>query len=119
MSLFCAYNTEHVIDYPVLYAQKLGLSWVRCTTESRENWETNVAGKIGLGVAIDYACGWGLEAIWARVRALAARLRSQLRELAGVTIHDQGQTQCGIVSFTVAGQSASGCAIGSARNRSM
>jgi cysteine desulfurase / selenocysteine lyase len=39
-----------------------------------------VAGKIGLGVAIDYACGWGLEAIWTRVRDLASRLRSQLRE---------------------------------------
>jgi len=71
-----------------------------------ENWEANVAGKIGLGVAIDYALGWGLEAIWTRVRDLASRLRSQLRELPGVTVHDQGQTQCGIVSFAVAGQTA-------------
>jgi selenocysteine lyase/cysteine desulfurase len=71
-----------------------------------ENWETNVAGKIGLGVAIDYALGWGLKSIWARVRDLASRLRWQLRELPDVTVHDLGQTQCGIVSFAVAGQTA-------------
>jgi cysteine desulfurase/selenocysteine lyase len=41
------------------------------------------------------------------VRDLASRLRSQLRELPGVRVHDLGQTQCGIVSFAVAGQSAS------------
>ena len=28
-----------------------------------ESWETNYAAKIGLGVAVDYALSWGLEAI--------------------------------------------------------
>ena len=32
-----------------------------------ENWETNYATKIGLGVAVDYALEWGLEPIRARV----------------------------------------------------
>ena len=68
-----------------------------------ENWESNVAGKIGLGVAIDYARGWGMDAIWSRVSEQAARLRSALRAQPGVTVHDLGQVQCGIVSFTVAG----------------
>ena len=35
-----------------------------------ENWETNYAGKIGLGVALDYALSWGLDNIWARITAL-------------------------------------------------
>jgi len=69
-----------------------------------ENWETYYAGKIGLGVAIDYALQWGLEAIWARVSALAASLRRQLQAIPGVTGRDLGVERCGIVSFNVDGQ---------------
>jgi selenocysteine lyase/cysteine desulfurase len=43
-----------------------------------ENWETNVSAKLGLGAAIDYALGSGLEPIWARVSALADLLRERL-----------------------------------------
>ena len=67
-----------------------------------ENWETYYAGKIGLGVAIDYALQWGLEAIWARIRRLADELRLQLSSIPGVTVRDEGVERCGIVSFTVA-----------------
>ncbi len=69
-----------------------------------ENWETNFAGKVGLGVAIDYALGWGIEAIWNRVRNLAEDLRSRLRELPSVTVRDLGEEKCGIVTFTVEGK---------------
>jgi cysteine desulfurase / selenocysteine lyase len=71
-----------------------------------ENWETYYAGKIGLGVAIDYALQWGIEAIWARIKRLADELRQQLSAIAGVTVRDEGVERCGIVSFTVAGRDA-------------
>ncbi len=68
-----------------------------------ETWETNIAAKIGLGAAVHYALQWGLEAIEQRVTKLASLLRRQLSELSGVTVRDQGQRQCGIVTFTVDG----------------
>ncbi len=71
-----------------------------------ENWETNFATKIGLGVAIDYALGWGIDLIRSRVTALADTLREQLGEIPGVTVRDLGVEKCGIVTFTVERKSA-------------
>src|SRR5437016_642855 len=68
-----------------------------------ENWEMFYAGKIGLGVAIDYALGWSLEAIWTRVRYLGELLRSSLLNLGFIDVHDLGSVRCGIVTFTVQG----------------
>ncbi len=68
-----------------------------------ESWESNVAGRVGLGKAVDYARSWGLPAIDRRVSALAATLREWLGDLAGVTVHDQGVRRCGIVTFTLEG----------------
>jgi cysteine desulfurase/selenocysteine lyase len=70
-----------------------------------ENWESDVAARIGLGVAVDYALEWGLEAIEARVTVLAETLRERLRAVNGVRVHDQGFRRCGLVTFTVEGVS--------------
>jgi len=65
-----------------------------------ENWESNIAGKIGLGVAVDYALDWGLDAIQQRVVHLAATLREHLGDVPGVQVQDLGVHRCGIVSFS-------------------
>jgi selenocysteine lyase/cysteine desulfurase len=66
-----------------------------------ENWETNYATKIGLGVAIDYALNWNLEAICSRILSLATTLRTRLNSFKSVKVWDLGEQQCGIVSFTI------------------
>ncbi len=71
-----------------------------------ENWETYYAGKIGLGVAADYAIALGADEIWARLQQLAARLRDGLATIDGVTVRDQGLTKAAIVTFTVDGVTA-------------
>ena len=57
----------------------------------------------GLGVAVQYANELGVDWIWERVQQLAAELRSNLRCIPGVTVHDRGRLLCGIVSFTKVG----------------
>lgn len=71
-----------------------------------ENWEFNVAAKLGLGAAIDYALDWGLESIWQRVSRLGEDLRAKLASIPGVQVTDVGVVRCGIVSFTVDGWGA-------------
>ncbi|MFH1765816.1 MAG: aminotransferase class V-fold PLP-dependent enzyme [Gemmatimonadota bacterium] len=76
------------------------------TARRFENWESYIAGGIGLGVAVDYALDWGIESIQSRVIGLADRLRASLDEVPGVTVRDLGQDRCGIVTFTHAGATA-------------
>ncbi len=76
------------------------------TARRFELFEVNYAAKLGLGIAIDYALDVGLDAIDERVTHLAALLRTALADVSGVEVHDQGQRRCGIVTFSVAGVTA-------------
>jgi selenocysteine lyase/cysteine desulfurase len=79
---------------------------LRSDARRYENWESCVAGQLGLGVATDYAQAWGLDAIAERVGLLAEGLRHGLAEIPGVAVRDLGRRRSGIVSFTVEGIAA-------------
>lgn len=65
-----------------------------------ETWEQNIAAKIGLGAAIQYALDLGMPEIWERIQRLAKNLRQKLSDLKGIKLQDLGSNQCGIVTFS-------------------
>jgi cysteine desulfurase / selenocysteine lyase len=65
-----------------------------------ETWEGNIAGKIGLGVAVRYALDVGLEAIAERIQDLSGRLRDSLSQIDDVQVWDKGAKKSGIVTFS-------------------
>ena len=65
-----------------------------------ENWEGYVAGKIGLGSAVRYLLEVGPNETYQRIANLADRLRSGLRDISGITVHDIGMVKGGIVTFS-------------------
>lgn len=71
-----------------------------------EQFEANVAARLGLGVACRYALGLGVERTWARIRGLAERLREGLGGIERVSVHDKGVVRGGTVTFTVDGETA-------------
>jgi selenocysteine lyase/cysteine desulfurase len=79
---------------------------IRSDAKRFETWEGYVAGKIALGVAVDYALDWGMDAISERVQHVAGELREALRAQRGVTVYDAGTQQCGIVTFAIDGTDA-------------
>lgn len=68
-----------------------------------ELYEKNRALTLGLGKAVEYALNIGVDRIWQRVQYLANLMRRQLSGIDGLTVHDFGDQQSGIVTFSVKG----------------
>lgn len=68
-----------------------------------ELYEKNRAITLGLGKAVEYALNIGVDRIWQRVQYLANLMRKQLAGIDGLTVHDFGDQQSGIVTFSVKG----------------
>lgn len=66
-----------------------------------ELYEKSRALTLGLGAAIEYALAIDIDRIWERVQSLASYAREQLKAIPGLSIHDVGDQQCGIVTFSV------------------
>ena len=73
---------------------------IRADARRFENWECNVAAKLGLGAAAEYALAQGIEPIWQRIQHLAGYLRPRLTDVAGITSQDLGPVKSGIVTFS-------------------
>ncbi len=107
---FLYVRREHIAELEPPMLDLLSADWtapdqyeVRPDALRFETWEANIAAKIGLAMAIDYALQWGLADIRDRVYTLAADLRARLGQMRGVTVRDIGAEHCGIVTFTVDG----------------
>ncbi|MEH6401762.1 MAG: aminotransferase class V-fold PLP-dependent enzyme [Sneathiella sp.] len=73
---------------------------IRDDARRYENWESNIAAQIGLGVAIDYYLNAGVEATSTAICTLAAEARKDLSAIPGITVHDIGLKKGGIVTFS-------------------
>ncbi len=66
-----------------------------------ETFESSAANRVGLGVALTYACDLGMSAIADRIRSLSAELRVLLQETEGVQLRELDGPQSGLVTFAV------------------
>ena len=69
-----------------------------------ELWEISHSLVLGVGAAVRYALGVGIETARARAWALAAYARARLAELPGVRVLDRGAELCAIVTAEPAGR---------------
>jgi cysteine desulfurase/selenocysteine lyase len=66
----------------------------------------NIAGHIGLGAAVDYLTGIGMDAIEAREAELLAHATEELRKVEGLRILGEAPDKAAVISFLVAGAHA-------------
>ncbi|MEP7144968.1 MAG: aminotransferase class V-fold PLP-dependent enzyme [Ferruginibacter sp.] len=84
-------------------AQWMGNNSYKIRLDARrfENWEFNIAAKLGLGAAVDYALKIGVCKAYSYIQSLSNYLRNLLSNVRNVCVYDQGADLCGIVTFTI------------------
>ncbi|WP_348751288.1 aminotransferase class V-fold PLP-dependent enzyme [Pseudomonas rhodesiae] len=68
-----------------------------------ETSEVSYALLAGLGNALQEMNRLGVQRVWERVTQLSARIRQGLREIPGISLHDLGEHQSGLIAFTLNG----------------
>ena len=96
---FIKNHEPYVLDQHAATLQSSREYTIREDARRFENWEQFFAGKAALGTAIDYAMSYGMSEIQDRVTSLGEELRKKLTNIDGVTLTDEGQVKCGIVTF--------------------
>ncbi|CRM47575.1 aminotransferase class V-fold PLP-dependent enzyme [Pseudomonas sp. 58 R 12] len=71
-----------------------------------ETSETSFALLAGLGNALQEMNRLGIERVWERVSQTSERIREALRGIPGITLHDLGTRQSGLIAFNLAGWDA-------------
>ena len=66
-----------------------------------EFWESNIANRLGLGQAIQYALNVGIENIERDITNLANFFRTRLGNIPRVHVYHSGSSRCGIVTFYI------------------
>ncbi len=79
---------------------------IRKDAKRFENWETNLAAKLGLGAAVSYARQWGMDRISGQISLMAHLLRNKLSEVEGITVWDTGKIKGGITTFSMRNRTA-------------
>ncbi len=72
---------------------------MRTDAQRFETWEKSYAALLGLGAAVDYSLGLGMDAIRKRIDYLACEMRRMLTEISGSEILDRGIEKSGIITF--------------------
>jgi selenocysteine lyase/cysteine desulfurase len=79
---------------------------LRADARRFENWEQFIAGKIGLGVAVNYALEIELPFIRSRIEELVTHFRNRASAVQGIRILEQSSAPSGIITFIKQGASA-------------
>jgi len=106
--LYVAKSIQDEVEPPFLDLHSA--EWVTPSTyktrnnaQKFENWEKNMAAKIGFKKAVEYLNELGIQNVWSRVQYLASLLRQKLSLIDRIVVTDLGTTKCGIVTFNTVG----------------